>query len=461
MVNQKMRYDKFRDPIHGFIEVRPLEEEIIDSAPFQRLRNIKQLALTSYIYYGAEHTRFGHSIGVMHLATKAFRSAVSKERYQFDQGEENDKCIKWLEQILRLVALTHDLGHAPFSHAAEGLFPEMATKTGTRKKYYKHEDLTEKIIKQTEIAGFIKAIGEQYKSELGEKYDITPDLICDVYNGNNAGQRSQFTFLKTFMDSELDCDKMDYLLRDSHYCGVMYGKYDIDRLISCLTIFRKDRGDEAPYLGIQTGGIQAFEGFVLARYFMFVQVYFHRTRRFFDIILSDALRQCLPGNSFPIDVQEYLKWDDVKVLDLLRENVETYKSAKDIISRRHWTCVYTTKTHPQGEGIELFKTIERTLKRKFTPENYKTDFLVDTSADKLPHKIVPRKHAIDDEETIAIVDESRNKVSTISDESHIINNLTEKINIQRIYASDRFAADAKAEVSLLTGNEEEECERIG
>ena len=118
-----MREDKFRDPIHGFIEVRPYEKEIIDSAPFQRLRNIKQLALTSYLYNGAEHTRFGHSIGVMHLASRAFWSAVSKERYQFAPGDENDKCIRWLEQILRLVALTHDLGHSPFSHAAEDLFP--------------------------------------------------------------------------------------------------------------------------------------------------------------------------------------------------------------------------------------------------------------------------------------------------------------------------------------------------
>lgn len=460
-----MRDDKFRDPIHGFIEVRPLEEEIIDSAPFQRLRNIKQLALTSYIYHGAEHTRFGHSIGVMHLATKAFRSAVSKERYQFDQGEENDKCIKWLEQILRLIALTHDLGHAPFSHAAEGLFPEKPAKTaGGKKKYYKHEDLTEKIIKDSEIAAIINSIGEQYKKELGEKYDITPDIICDVYSGKNAGEKSQFTFLKTLMDSELDCDKMDYLLRDSYYCGVTYGKYDIDRLISCLTIFTKEK-DDAPYLGIESGGVQAFEAFVLARYFMFVQVYFHRTRRYFDLILSKALKECLPDHCFPMDAKQYLKWDDIKVIELLREKAESCRYAKDVISRKHWTCVYGTKIHPQSDGFELFTFMKESLKQKFGVENFRYDFLVDTSADKLPHKIVPRKHAIDDEETIAIVDELKNKVSTISDESHIINNLTEKIDMRRIYASDKFAIQAKAEVKLLLSNkdddDEEECEENG
>lgn len=459
-----MRNDKFRDPIHGFIEVRPYEKEIIDSAPFQRLRNIKQLALTSYLYHGAEHTRFGHSIGVMHLATRAFRSAVSKGRYQFASGDENDKCIKWLEQILRLVALTHDLGHAPFSHAAEDLFPEKPTKAASeKKKYYKHEDMTEKIIKETEIADIIKKIGDQYKKELGEKYDITPEMICDIYSGRNPGEKSHFTFLKTLMDSELDCDKMDYLLRDSYYCGVTYGKYDIDRLISCLTIFTKDR-DEAPYLGIETGGIQAFEAFVLARYFMFVQVYFHRTRRYFDLILSKALKECLPDHCFPIDVNEYLKWDDVKVMSLLREKADSNRYARDVIYRNHWTCVYHTKVHPQSDGFELFSLVKESLKHEFGSRNFKTDFLVDTSADKLPHKIIPQKHEIDEEETIAIWDESKNRVSTISDESKIINSLTEKIDIRRIYCSDKFAAQAKVKIKSLLNDrddEEEECEDNG
>jgi HD superfamily phosphohydrolase len=106
----KMGNDKFRDPIHEFIEIRPYEKKIIDSQPFQRLRNIKQLALTNLVYHGAEHTRFGHSIGVMHLVTKAFHSVVEKNQDYFDKPT-----VDWYEQILRLIALTHDLGHAPFS----------------------------------------------------------------------------------------------------------------------------------------------------------------------------------------------------------------------------------------------------------------------------------------------------------------------------------------------------------
>ena len=233
--------ERYRDPVHGFIEVRPLEKKIIDSAPFQRLRHIKQLAMTNLVFHGAEHTRFGHSLGVMHLVTKAFRMAVENgsEEYPFSSAKK-----EWYEQILRLIALTHDLGHAPFSHASESVFPEGV----------EHEDFTEKIVKETEIAGYIRAIGDKFKTRAGQ-YDITPELICDIYRGRNPGENSEFTFLKSFMDGELDCDKMDYLLRDSLYCGVNYGKYDIDRLLCSLTI---DVKDDVPRLAIDYGGLKVF-----------------------------------------------------------------------------------------------------------------------------------------------------------------------------------------------------------
>ena len=113
----------YRDPIHGFIEVSKKKKKIIDSSPFQRLRNIKQLATTYLVYHGAEHTRFGHSIGVMHLATRAFKAVTEKNPLLFREDPEENKVVTaWYLQILRLIALTHDLGHAPFSHASEALF---------------------------------------------------------------------------------------------------------------------------------------------------------------------------------------------------------------------------------------------------------------------------------------------------------------------------------------------------
>lgn len=150
--------NQFRDPIHGFIEVTEDENLIIDSQPFQRLRNVKQLATTNLVYHGAEHTRFGHSLGVMHLVSKTFDSVMGKNPKLFSKKEnENEKLCKYYRQILRLMALTHDLGHAPFSHASEELFP------GSKK----HEDYTKDIIFNTEIGTYINQIGKNFKKNMG------------------------------------------------------------------------------------------------------------------------------------------------------------------------------------------------------------------------------------------------------------------------------------------------------
>ncbi|MDR1992845.1 MAG: HD domain-containing protein [Nitrososphaerota archaeon] len=294
---------QFRDPIHGFITISEDEQKIVDSAPFQRLRNIRQLATTYLIYHGSEHTRFGHSIGVMHLVTRTFDSVVSKSKKLFrDDPKENVAVIKWYRQILRLIALTHDLGYAPFSHAAEELFPTN----------FRHEDYTKKIIEETEIAKHIKEIGEKLQKKLANKLQVSPDelskkykiqaitpqLIWMIYGKKPSIDKDEylwpdFLFLKEFMDGELDCDKMDYLLRDSLYCGVTYGKYDLDRFVSTLRA-HKNKNNNSISLAISSGGVQAFEEFVLDRYFMFIQVYFHKTRRYLDRLLVKCLKDILP-----------------------------------------------------------------------------------------------------------------------------------------------------------------------
>ncbi len=413
--------DKYRDPVHGFIEVRSLENEIINSMPFQRLRNIKQLAMTYLVFHGAEHTRFGHSLGVMHLVSNAFRSAISNGP-EFLSKEKKD----WYEQILRLIALLHDIGHAPFSHASESVFPD-----GTE-----HEDYTEKIIKETCIADIISKIGTEYKAKYGKEYDITPELICDIYMRRIPGENSEFVFLSSFMDGELDCDKMDYLLRDSLYCGVNYGKYDVQRLISCLTVYREEGGSSR--LAVKYGGVQAFEEFVLARYFMFVQVYFHRTRRYFDIMLKSALEKILDNGKYPENIEEYLSWDDCKVIELMKEKCDSIKECDNIVNRKVYAMVLDTKTHPEEADKREFRMMRNILYEKFGRNN----FIEDQSADKMPHKI-PIRTAIDDEKAIVIINERTGKNTTISEESQIISSLTNKINIQRIYANKEYSMEAE------------------
>lgn len=414
-----LKTDKYRDPIHGFIEVRRLENEIINSKPFQRLRNIKQLAMTYYIYHGAEHTRFGHSLGVMHLVTKAFKSAVSGYDAEFPEAKR-----AWYEQILRLIALTHDIGHAPFSHASESVFPEGI----------EHEDFTVKIITETEIADIINEIGKEFVEKYGEEFNITPKLICDIYMGKDSGPNSEYTFIKSFMDSELDCDKMDYLLRDSYYCGVKYGLYDVDRLIESFTICYTNN---VPRLAIKNGGVQAFEEFVLARYFMFIQVYFHRTRRYFDLMLGRALKSVLPDGTYPSEVSEYLQWDDCRVIQLMKQNELANESCKNIIQRIVYPRVCYTKTHPLDADIREFKRSCRDIETKIGKEN----LIIDSSAGKMPHKI-PMRIEVDDEKAIVIYDKESNKKTTIAEESSIIHSLSEKINIQRAYCHPSFYEDA-------------------
>lgn len=413
--------NKYRDPIHGYIEVSDLENKIINSHPFQRLRNIKQLAMTYLVYHGAEHTRFGHSLGVMFLVTKAFASAVENSSYPLSKEKK-----EWYTQILRLIALIHDLGHAPFSHASESVFPEGL----------EHEAFTEKIVKETCIASFISEIGNQFEEKYGSEFNITADLICDIYLGRNPGDCSEFTFLKSFMDSELDCDKMDYLLRDSTFCGVNYGKYDVDRLISSLTIFVQDG---CPRLAISDGGIQVFEEFVLARYFMFIQVYFHRTRRYFDIMFYRALTEILPNGKYPDTTEEYLKWDDTRIIQLMQimqNNVEKSEACKNIVNRIVYPRVLHTKTHPKSADKLEFRLIQRELYHKYGSDNFIEDF----SADKMPHKI-PTKTEVSDERAIVIVDYSSGKCSTISENSHIIESLTDKIDILRLYVKPELKTD--------------------
>ncbi|MDR1688916.1 MAG: HD domain-containing protein [Clostridiales bacterium] len=425
---------KYRDPIHGFIEVNEWENEIINSKPFQRLRNIKQLAFTYLVYHGAEHSRFGHSIGVMHVASRAFDAAVANSLISsINNSEKNRAKVEWLRQILRFIALTHDLGHAPFSHASESVFPK--DKNG---KAIKHEYFTEKIIEETIISDIINKAGKVFKTRYGDEFDITPELICGIYSGKNPGKNSEFTFLNLFMDSELDCDKMDYLLRDSYYCGVSYGNFDLDRLINSLTIIKKEKTD-APGLAIKSGGTQAFEAFVLARYFMFVQVYFQHTRRYYDKALERALKAVLP-KGYPKKTEEYLEYDDVKVISLLKTRSkkpgEGSVDIEHILNRKSYKNILTTQAHPDPTEISWFNSSYEKLKIYFKTEKKLTDAQIEEilfrdDADKYPHKINPQKFEIDEEEAVFIYDTDKKAQTTIAAKSKIISHLTEEIRIRR------------------------------
>lgn len=420
---------QFRDPIHGFIDVSEGELKIINSAPFQRLRQIHQLATTYLVYHGAEHTRFGHSLGVMHLTSRVFDSVVEKNPLLFSNNEEeNKKRIIWYRQILRIIGLTHDLGHAPFSHASEELFENGR----------EHEDYTKQIICETEISDFISEIGTDCKEQLGEAYHITPELVWMIYEGKDLTNTQfimpDFLFLKSFMDGELDCDKMDYLLRDAHYCGVTYGTYDLNRFVSTLTAHKHENQLQ---LAIERGGIQALEEFVLARYFMFIQVYFHKTRRYLDKALVHCLKSILPNGKYPVDTKEYIEWNDGRVLGLISTSQD--EGVKKFKNREIMTCIYESKAHAEKSDAINAKIIYKILEKEFGNK------VLFDSVDKAAHKLAPALLSPNDDsgKGIMIIDDKTKEIRNIMEESIILGSIIKPISIKRIYC-DKDIVDVVA-----------------
>jgi HD superfamily phosphohydrolase len=221
------------------------------------------------------------------------------------------------------VALLHDIGHAPFSRASEDLFP-----LSSQGKQLTHEDFTEFIVKETAIKDIIDTHGK--------KDGITCDNILNLMGKKTLG--SSDNFLKQILDSEVDVDRMDYLLRDSKFTGVQYGIFDLDRLIETLGIFEKPNG--TINLGIERRGLHAVEGFILARYFMFLQLYFHAIRRIYDIHLSALIKELLKiqfdQDRYPIKKSEYLSLDDDEVLHFARTAYKDSDNAKIISDRSHY-----------------------------------------------------------------------------------------------------------------------------
>lgn len=301
---------EIRCPIYGFIPLDAWEYDIIHQPAFQRLRRIRQLAWTDYVYPGAMHTRFEHTLGVMHMAGILFDRLTqegSPSRHEIiGYFGGNPDALKRSHKIVRLAALLHDIGHTPFSHGAEDLM--QLREDGER---LTHEDYSAAVIRSK----FADAIDRHPKNA----YGITAALIADMVMGKAGAGRE--LLWRPLVSGQLDADRMDYLLRDSHHAGVDYGRYDWHRLASTMTMAPAEEEGGAPRVGVTEGGWNVAESLVVARYMMFNQVYFHKTRVILDHHLHNALGQMLPNGTFPpptdAGLDAYLAWDDWRVLGLL------------------------------------------------------------------------------------------------------------------------------------------------
>jgi hypothetical protein len=294
------------DPVHGFIKLDSEERKVVDSYPVQRLRNIGQLSFTHYLYPGATHKRFEHSLGVMELAGRVF-DVITNENNINDSIKmifPNDSDLDYWKKTLRMAALCHDLGHLPFSHSAEGKLL----------KGKDHEYMTVQIIESK--------LMQKYWRKLGIKSNKIAKLAIEPKKYPNKEKYSDWeAILSEIISSNIfGVDRMDYLLRDSYYTGVVSGKFDYMRLIDTLRILPKKYEDSnEPALGVEEGGLRSAEELLLARYFMFSQIYFHHIRRIYDLHLQDFLISMFP-DGISDKVEDFLKLTDNEILvDIFKE----------------------------------------------------------------------------------------------------------------------------------------------
>ncbi len=311
---------EIRDPVHGYIKVTEAERDVIDTPFVQRLRRIHQLAGAYMVYPGAVHTRFDHVTGAMHVA-----------------GQIAESLSLWTDlapetvQEVRLAALLHDVGHGPFSHTFEEVLADRTTTT--------HEDISQRIIRETSI------------SDMLSKHGFSPRKMSDFAVGK---QSTKPPFMNEIIAGGLSADIMDYLLRDSYFTGVEYGKVDVQRVVDSLRV--ADRR-----LAIDNAGVYAFEALLLARYEMFKAVYFHRTVRAAELMLVYSMK--LAEESLHLtdltDIDDYLEMTDERILhDLVSlepvdaEREEAKRLAIGFRDRRLVKCVFEQLVQRKDRVVE-------------------------------------------------------------------------------------------------------------
>ena len=234
------------DELHGYIPLNDVELRVIDTPTFQRLRRVKQLAQAWYVYPGAVHTRFSHSLGVMKVMDTIATKLSSEGLVRRDDVE-----------LLKLAALLHDIGHTPYSHALEQYF---MSSYGLR-----HEEISRWVIEE-----------DPYISGVLKEHGYEPREVAAVV----LGLHREVTY-NSLLSSDLDVDRLDYLMRDALHTGVAYGLIDLDRIVHTVTV------DRDGYVAIPPKSVQAVESFYVARLHMYRAVYYHKTITGYQLLLSN------------------------------------------------------------------------------------------------------------------------------------------------------------------------------
>ncbi len=363
---------RIRGNVHRSIDISKLEDAVIAHPYFQRLRRIKQLAFLNYVFPGATHTRFEHSLGVMHLAAVAWtklsanqnRLHHSLSRYgNFEAIEQNNinsesiyhgqlaptfplmgKIFKsdYILQTLRLAALLHDLGHPPFSHSGERFLPNLMDilkdnpdmpdylQEYFQSRLQKHKDQgedPETVPVRHEVFSILmidRVLRDIRKWHPHLEPMIDPRDVIAIINHHIAPKSDSIIahyqaldLCRELISGELDIDRMDYLLRDSRECGVVYGVFDAERILDSLCVYH-DRENKKLHVAINLSGLAAFEDYLRARHSMYLQLYFHKTSVAAEAMILHLGKQ-LHNWKLPANVSAYAVCDEYNIGDKLQE----------------------------------------------------------------------------------------------------------------------------------------------
>lgn len=324
------------DPIHHFIELSTAEARLLDLPAMQRLRRLRQLGLAYLAFPSAEHSRFSHALGALAIGTRAFDELARHGRHFF--GDEKD--VAYQRRLVRAALLLHDVGHGPFSHACEEVLE------------VRHEGRTADMLALPDVAEGIAAL------------DVDAGDVLALIVADSAGRYPELRELVS--GPNLDADRMDYLQRDAYFTGVATGRYDAEQLLASLRIVRHE-GRAA--IGIDRRGVVALESFVMARYMMFASVYFHHTTRMFEHVLHEVLRELWADPRALDPVEEFLRWDDFRVLNALDDS-----SSEAAYALRNRVRVYKLAAEFNAErDLRAFEAKEAELRARFGDANVWAD----------------------------------------------------------------------------------------
>ncbi len=402
---------KIRGPIHNYISLNKTEKLLMDSAEFQRLRNIRQLAAAYFVYPGAEHSRFSHSLGTFHVA-KEILTFLSKSLDLKDEEIE----------MVRIASLLHDVGHGPFSHVFDEVISEL--------KGINHEDVTVWFIRESSLNDILNSEGfstKEITSLLEEPVDPSKKIFSLIVKGR------------------IDADKLDYLVRDSYYTGVDYGRIDIARLASSLKPINLD-------LGVDYDSIHALEEFVIARYEMFKAVYYHRTVRSAELMLIKAIKLAKEflGISDIYDAEAYVGFDDNFVTCKLRQikrikdpGLKTAAMFYENFEKRRLFKVAFEQLLPVRRGtIARYLSFEKSkgdIEREIAEKAGVDENFVIIDSPLLPS--LPPRRKEDDPTEINVIStdlNGRKRISKFSDLSSLSGWLKEYLNVLRVYAPKKY-----------------------